>query len=252
MNNAPTKPLRLDLHLVEGGYFPSRARAQAAVKAGLVRVNGAVTTKPSQTIASSCNVQIEGDVHAFVSRGGIKLEAAIQSFEFDPAGKICLDLGASTGGFTDVLLRRDALKVYAVDVGAGQLHPKIAADPRVVNLEKTHARDLTTALIPEAVEFIVCDVSFISIKKVLPFAMALAAPGARLAALIKPQFEVGRDRIGKGGVVKEGAETGVRVAEDVSAWLKGQAAWAPTQFIESPIRGGDGNLEFLIGAVKTR
>lgn len=242
--------MRLDLHLVERGAFPSRARAQAAVRAGLVRIDGVVAEKSSQMVGAGAKVSVEGDVHPYVSRGGLKLEAALQALEIDPADKVCLDLGASTGGFTDVLLRRGAVKVYAVDVGSGQLHPNIAADPRIVNLEKTHAKDLSRALVPDAVDLIVCDVSFISLKKALPFAMALAAPRARLAALIKPQFEVGRSRIGKGGIVKDGAENSVGVAEDIAAWLNDQAGWAATEYFDSPIKGGDGNREFLIGGVK--
>ena len=242
--------MRLDTHLVERGNFPSRARAQAAIKAGLISVNGVVATKASQTVSSGDAVAVEGDVHPYVSRGGVKLEAALRSLELNPAGKICLDLGASTGGFTDVLLRQGAAKVYAVDVGAGQLHEQVSSDPRVVNLEKTHAKELSRTLVPDPVDLIVCDVSFISLKKALPFAMALAAPRARLAALIKPQFEVGRSRLGKGGIVKEGYENSYGVAEDISAWLGAQAGWKATGYFDSPIKGGDGNREFLIGAVK--
>ena len=250
MNTAPAKSSRLDTYLVDCGLFPSRARAQAAVKTGLVRVNGAVVTKPAQAITPESEIQIDGDVHPYVSRGGVKLEAALQSFEISPAGKICLDLGASTGGFTDVLLRRGAAKIYAVDVGSGQLHKSITSDWRVANLEKTHAKDLTPALVPEMIDIIVCDVSFISLKKALPYAMALAAPRARLAALIKPQFEVGRSQIGKGGIVKDGAENSVGVADDIAVWLNDQPGWAATEYFESPIKGGDGNREFLIGAFK--
>ena len=250
VNNAPAKPTRLDTHLVECGFFQSRARAQAAIKADLVRVNGVVATKSSQTIPHESEISIEGDVHPYVSRGGLKLDAALQSFDVDPAGKICLDLGASTGGFTDVLLRRGAAKVYAVDVGTGQLHKTITSDSRVVNLEKTHAKDLTPALVPETIDIIVCDVSFISLKKALPFAMALAAPSARLTALIKPQFEVGRRQIGKGGIVKNRAENSVGVADGIAAWLNDQPGWAATEYFESPVKGGDGNREFLIGAFK--
>ncbi len=243
--------MRLDQYLVENGYFASRARAQGAIKAGLVSVDGVVAVRPSQMISAGDAVSVAGDVHPYVSRGGVKLEAALRTMEIDPDGKICLDLGASTGGFTDVLLKQGALRVYAVDVGTGQLHEKLAADCRVVNLEQTHAKDLSPKLIPEPVEIIVCDVSFISLKKALPFAMALAAPGARLAALIKPQFEIGRSRIGKGGVVKPGHENTYGVAEGIAAWLKEQPGWKSVGYIDSPIKGGDGNQEFLIGAVKS-
>jgi len=192
-------------------------------------------------------VTVEGAVHPYVSRGGMKLEAALDAFNIDPAQKICLDLGASTGGFCDVLLRGGAAKIYAVDVGRGQLHDKIASDPRVVNLEQTHAKDLSQALVPDAIDIIVCDVSFISLKKALPYALALAKEGAALAALIKPQFEVGREGIGKGGLVKEGlAEP---VAQEMRVWVE-QQGWRVTGLIDSPIAGGDGNKEFLIGAVK--
>ena len=246
-----TGKLRLDQLLVDRGAFASRARAQAAIRAGLVRGGGAVIDKPSANVAADSGIEIAGDVHDYVSRGALKLERALKTFEIDPAGKTCLDLGASTGGFTEVLLRGGALKICAVDVGTGQLHPKIIADPRVVNLEKTHARDLTAALIPDPIDVIVCDVSFISLKKALPFAMALAAPGARLIALIKPQFEVGRSRLGKGGIVKPGYENTYGVCIDISAWFREQPGWKPLGYMESPIEGGDGNKEFLIGAIKS-
>ncbi len=244
--------MRLDLHLVQSGVYDSRARAQAAIAAGLVRVNGAVSTKPSKQISEGDDVVAEGEAHPFVSRGGVKLAAALRTMEVDPAGKICLDLGASTGGFTDVLLRAGAAKVYAVDVGHGQLHDALRANTRVVNLEKTHAKDLSRTLVPDPIDLIVCDVSFISLKKALPPALALAAPCARLLALIKPQFEVGRDRIGKGGIVKPDRENAAGVAEDIAAWLDALPDWQSTGWIESPISGGDGNQEFLIGAVKRR
>lgn len=240
--------MRLDQHLVEQGLFESRARAQGAIKAGLVRVDGKVVTKVSQNVPHSARVDVDGDLHPYVSRGGLKLEAALRSMEIDPASKICLDLGASTGGFTDVLLRAGAAKVYAVDVGRGQLHEKIASDRRVINLEQTHAKDLSRALIPEMIDVIVCDVSFISLKKALPQALALCGPGARLAALVKPQFEVGPEGIGKGGLVKEGlAEL---AAKDIAQWIE-REGWGILGLIDSPILGGDGNREFLLGAQKT-
>lgn len=241
--------MRLDQFLVDRGFFESRARAQDAIRAGRVRVDGAVVSKAAQRVAPGAVVAADGDAHPYVSRGGTKLEAALRSFEIDPAGKVCLDLGASTGGFTDALLRCGAAKVYAVDVGTGQLHEKLRADPHVVSLERTHAKDLSPALIPEPVDVIVCDVSFISLKKALPPALALAAPGARLIALVKPPFEVGRSRIGKGGIVKPGYASTYGVAEGVQRWLDAQPGWAATGFMESPIRGGDGNREFLLGGV---
>ncbi|PQA87052.1 TlyA family RNA methyltransferase [Hyphococcus luteus] len=240
--------MRLDQYLVQSGLAESRAKAREAVEAGLVAVNGAAAKKVSQKIADTDEVAVSGEVHPFVSRGGVKLDVALRRMEIDAEGKTCLDLGASTGGFTDVLLRAGAAKVYAVDVGRGQLHEKIAGDPRVVNLEQTHAKDLSSALIPDPVEVIVCDVSFISLKKALPFALALAAPGARLAALVKPQFEVGPEGIGKGGLVKEGLAG--PVADDMAQWIEARG-WRLLGLIDSPIKGGDGNKEFLIGAAKT-
>ena len=240
--------MRLDQYLVHNRLTESRARAQEAIAAGLLRVNGAVARKSSQSVADGDSVSVEGAVHPYVSRGGVKLSAALDHFRIDPAGKTCLDLGASTGGFTDVLLERDAAKIYAVDVGRRQLHERIARDPRVINLERTHAKDLTRSLAPDAIDLIVCDVSFISLKKALPFALALAAPHATLVALVKPQFEVGREGIGKGGLVKEGYAD--PAARDMAQWIAEQG-WSVTGMIDSPILGGDGNREFLLGAAKT-
>lgn len=245
-----SNPRRLDQTLVERGAFPSRARAQGAIKAGLVRVAGAVVDKPSTLVAADAVIAVEGDVHDYVSRGALKLEAALRSFEIEPSGKICLDLGASTGGFTEALLRAGAARIYAVDVGAGQLHQRIAGERRVVNLEKTHAKDLSRALVPEPVDIIVCDVSFISLRKALPFAMALAGPGATLVALIKPQFELGPEKIGKGGLVKASGDELAELARDIGEWLNA-SGWPPVGAIESPIAGGDGNKEFLIGAIRS-
>lgn len=240
--------MRLDHHLTQINAFESRARAQEAIKAGHVTVNGSVATKPAQKISEGDEVRVEGHVHDYVSRGGVKLAAALTAFNIDAQEKICLDLGASTGGFSDVLLRAGAAKIYAVDVGQGQLHPRIDGDPRVINLEQTHAKDLTCTLVPDPIEVLVCDVSFISLKKALPGALALTAPGAKLAALIKPQFEVGRAQLGKGGIVKPGHKNTYGVAEDIAQWLGAQAGWTPIGYMASPIAGGDGNFEFLIGA----
>jgi len=237
---------RLDRALVSQGFFDTRARAQAAIRAGLVKINDAPAAKPAQPVGAGDILGVDGAAHPFVSRGGVKLDHALRSLEVDPDGKICLDLGASTGGFTDVLLRAGARMVYAVDVGTGQLHRTLTDDPRVVNLEKTHARDLTPSLIETPVEIIVADVSFISLKKALPPALALAPPGARLVALVKPQFEVGRAQIGKGGIVKPGYENGEGLAEAMGAWIGNQQGWRFDGVIESPIAGGDGNREFLI------
>lgn len=256
--------MRLDTHLVNTGAYESRARAQAAIAAGLVRVNGDVARKPAQKVSADDDIIAGGEAHPYVSRGGVKLDAALRTMEVDPAGKVCLDLGASTGGFTDVLLRAGATRVYAVDVGRDQLHRSLRDDARVVNLEQTHAKDLSRSLVPDPIDVIVCDVSFISLKKALPQALALAAParegaqpvngplsrsGARLIALIKPQFEVGKAALGKGGIVKPGYANTYGVAEDIDAWLNAQPGWRSTGWIESPIAGGDGNREFLIGGV---
>lgn len=240
---------RLDQALVERGDFPSRARAQGAIRAGLVRVEGRILDKPAAIVAAAARIEVTGDVHDYVSRGALKLAAALQAFKIRPEGAVCLDLGASTGGFTEVLLRAGAAKVYAVDVGAGQLHPKIAGEARVVNLEGAHAKDLSPSIIPDPVDIIVCDVSFISLAKALPPALALAAPGARLVALIKPQFELGRGALGKGGVAKASDERLEQLTRDVSLWLSG-LGWREIGVMPSPIFGGDGNKEFLIGALK--
>jgi 23S rRNA (cytidine1920-2'-O)/16S rRNA (cytidine1409-2'-O)-methyltransferase len=241
---------RLDSLLVETGRFPSRARARAAIEAGLVTVNGAAATKPAQMTGESDEVGVKGDVHAFVSRGGVKLEAALRAFEIRPAGMTCLDLGASTGGFTDVLLRAGAAKVFAVDVGRDQLHEKLLNDSRVWNLEKTHAKDLSPTLIDTPPDLIVCDLSFISLAKAIAPALALASTGAALVALFKPQFEMGRAHIGKGGLVTASTEEIERAIDGFLYWLERQG-WRTIGVHQSPIDGGDGNREFLIGARKT-
>ncbi|WDI30208.1 TlyA family RNA methyltransferase [Hyphococcus flavus] len=238
--------MRLDQYLVQHRLSLSRTRAQESIAAGLVHVNGVPATKPAHKVGEADEVVLTGATHPFVSRGGVKLEAALCAFDVDPAGKVCLDLGASTGGFTDVLLRNAAEKVYAVDVGTGQLHEHISSDTRVINLERTHAKDLSSSFITDPVDLIVCDVSFISLKKALPPALALAAPQAKLVALIKPQFEVGPSGIGKGGLVKDGlAEPAAR---NIVEWIARQD-WIVTGVIDSPIKGGDGNAEFLVSAV---
>jgi 23S rRNA (cytidine1920-2'-O)/16S rRNA (cytidine1409-2'-O)-methyltransferase len=242
--------IRLDQLLVERGHFPSRARAQGAIEAGLVTVGGRAIIKPSHAVDPYTDVIVLGDVHDYVSRGGVKLAAALDAFSINPEGSVCLDLGASTGGFTDVLLRRRAARVYAVDVGHGQLHSAIAADPRVQNLEGVHAKDISRTMVPEQIGLLVADVSFISLRKALPPVLDLLAREAALVLLVKPQFEVGRENIGKGGIVKNAA-TGARVAEDIASWLRGDYRFQPIGVIESPIKGGDGNSEFLIGATRT-
>lgn len=242
--------MRLDQALVERGLFPSRARAQGAIEAGLVNVEGRPVVKPSHSVDPSTDLQVLGDVHDFVSRGGVKLAAALDVLAFDPAGRICLDLGASTGGFTDVLLRRGAATVFAVDVGRGQLHDRIAGDTRVRILESVNAKDLSRALIPDPIEVLVADVSFISLRKALPPALDLMAPGARIILLVKPQFEVGPAGIGKGGIVRNADITGPKIAAEFAAWLRDAHGFDISGVIESPIEGGDGNREFLIGATR--
>ena len=247
---SPTR-FRLDQRLVDLGLFESRARAQAAVRAGLVRVDGAAALKPASTVGPSSSISVNGDVHPYVSRGGVKLDAGLRAFDIAAAGAICLDLGASTGGFTDALLRAGASRVYAVDVGTGQLHRRLRSDPRVVNLERTHARDLRPSLVSEPIDLLVADLSFISLKKALSPALSLVRGGGRLCALIKPQFEVGPENIGKGGIVAPTRANTLGVAEDLTQWVGDQAGWAALGFIESPISVGDGNREFLRGAIKS-
>ena len=236
---------RADLLLVARGLFESRAKARAAIEAGGVTADGRPVAKASELIADDAVVEARA-AHPWVGRGALKLVHALDLWPIAVEGRVVLDVGASTGGFTEVCLARGAARVHAVDVGRGQLHPKVAADPRVVSLEATDARDLTPALIPEAPQLIVSDVSFISLEKALPAALALAAPGADLVALAKPQFEVGREKVGKGGIVTdEAARTGA--LEAVKAFLA-DAGWTVQATADSPIMGGDGNREFLLWA----
>jgi len=235
---------RADVVLVERGFFTSRARAQEAIAAGLVTVNGAALRKASDAVPDDAVIAAEAP-HPYVSRGGVKLAAALDAFHIDPEGCICLDIGASTGGFTEVLLNRRAARVYAVDVGHGQLHPKVANDARVTSLEGTDARRLSPALIPDQADLLVADVSFISLKLVLPAAVALLKPRAALAVLVKPQFEAGRDHVKKGIVRDEAVHRAV--CEDMSVFVS-SLGFDPLGLIPSPIAGGDGNREFLLGA----
>ena len=210
-------------------------------------VDGELCTKAGAEVDESEVVTLREAGAPTVSRGGAKLTAALASFEFDPSGLIALDVGASTGGFTEVLLKRGAKKVYAVDVGHGQLHASLRDDPRVVSFEGCDARLLTRTLIPEPVAAIVADVSFISLTKALSPALALAKPGAWLVALIKPQFEVGRGGVGKGGIVREAAAR-QQAVDTVTAWLSAQSGWRIAGVVPSPIKGGSGNEEYLLGA----
>ena len=239
---------RVDVELVDRGLVESRARAQALILAGLVFSGERRIAKAGETVLPDLPLEVRGRDHPWVSRGGLKLCGGLDHFAIDPAGAVALDVGASTGGFTDVLLSRGAARVYAVDVGHGQLAWKLRQDPRVVVLERTNARTLTAAEIPEPVTLIVCDASFIGLDVVLPAALALAAPGARLVALIKPQFEVGRGEVGKGGVVRDPAQHRA-VCERVSAWLGSLPGWRVLGVKESPVLGPEGNREFLIAAV---
>lgn len=242
-----TTKQRADTALVERGLVESRAKAQALIMAGKVFSGERRIEKPGQPVAENAALTVKGQDHPWVSRGGIKLAAGLDHFEIDPTGLTCLDIGASTGGFTDVLLANGAAKVYAVDVGHGQLAWKLRQDPRVVVLERTNARHLTGEQVPEPIDLLVCDASFIGLRTLLLAPLALARPGARLIALIKPQFEVGKERVGKGGVVRD-PTLHREVCETIEAWLNGLPDWHVLGVIESPITGPEGNKEFLIGA----
>jgi 23S rRNA (cytidine1920-2'-O)/16S rRNA (cytidine1409-2'-O)-methyltransferase len=242
---------RADQLLVERGLAESRAKAQALIMAGLVYSNTARIEKPGTALAADAPLEVKGKDHPWVSRGGVKLAHALDAFALDPSGLVCLDIGASTGGFTDVLLRRGAARVYAVDVGHGQLHWSLRTDPRVVVLEKTNARALTQTHVPEPIDLVVCDASFIGLATVLPAALALAKPGAHLVALVKPQFEAGPDKVGKGGVVRDPA-VHAAVCEAASRWLAEEADWPVLGLVASPIDGAEGNKEFLIAARKPK
>ena len=237
---------RLDVALVERGLAETRAAAQRLVMAGLVFSGERRLDKAGQAVAGETPLEVRGQPHPYVSRGGLKLERALDFFSIPVEGRIALDVGSSTGGFTDCLLQRGAAKVYAVDVGTNQLAWKLRTDPRVVSMEKTNIRDITRAEIPDPIDQIVCDASFIGLRTALPAALALAAPGAHLAALIKPQFEVGKGRVGKGGIVRDPALHD-EVRATISTWLAEQPGWTVLGTTDSPIEGAEGNKEFLIG-----
>ena len=241
--------VRADVALVERGLAESRARAQALIMAGIVYVAGVRVDKPGQTLRGDAPLEVRGADHPWVGRGGVKLERALDHFAIDPAGLICLDVGASTGGFTDVMLHRGAARVYAVDVGRAQLAWKLRQDPRVAVREGVNARTLSTAEVPEPVNLVTCDVSFIGLETVLPAPLALTAPGARLIALIKPQFEVGKGQVGKGGIVRDPALR-TQVCERIESWIGGRPGWRVLGLTDSPIEGADGNREFLIAAAR--
>jgi 23S rRNA (cytidine1920-2'-O)/16S rRNA (cytidine1409-2'-O)-methyltransferase len=238
---------RLDQYLVDHGLAPSRSRARAIIEAGLVRVGGTVETKPARQVPDDTSIILDGIDHPWVSRGGVKLAAALEQFAIDPSGAVALDIGASTGGFTQVLLERGARLIYAVEVGSGQLAPLLAGNARIVLLENQNARTLSSQEIPEPVTMIVCDASFIGLETILPAPLTLAAPGAVLIALIKPQFEVGPGRVGKGGIVRDAALQN-EVCQRLSRWIDEQPGWRFVGLMDSPIPGSDGNKEFLLCA----
>ena len=234
--------------LVSRGLVESRSRAQALIMAGAVFSGERKLAKAGDMLAEDAPLEVRGKDHPWVSRGGIKLEHGLEHFGFDVTGAVALDVGSSTGGFTDVLLSRGAAKVYAVDVGTNQLAWKLRQDPRVVVHEQTNARHLDGSIVPEAVDIVVCDASFISLAKVLEAPLKLAKPGARLIALVKPQFEAGREDVGKGGVVRDPA-VHERVCGEAQAWVQSQG-WSVMGVTPSPSPGPEGNVEFLLGAVK--
>ena len=242
----PAAKMRVDQLLVLRGLAESRARAQALVLAGLVFSGEVKISKSGQPIAEDAALEVRGRDHPWVSRGGIKLAHAIAHFALDPAGAVAMDIGSSTGGFTDVLLSKGAVRVFAVDSGTNQLAWKLRQDPRVTVLEQTSARILTAQQIDAACDWVVCDASFIGLAKVLDVPLRLAAPHCQLVALIKPQFEVGRGEVGKGGVVRDAA-LHARVCGEVLDWLEG-VGWDIQGIVESPITGPEGNVEFLIAA----
>ncbi|MDX0423311.1 TlyA family RNA methyltransferase [Sinorhizobium medicae] len=242
--------IRLDQLLLNRGLVASRARARDAIQRGTVKVDGRTVTKPSSTFAEGVTLAIDDPAQDYVSRAALKLLTALDHFGLDPSEQTCLDIGASTGGFTEVLLKRGAAHVVAVDVGHGQIHPRVAEDPRVTNIEGLNARSMTRDDIGErAVTFIVSDVSFISLKLALPPALGLAELGACCVLLVKPQFEAGRDAISKAGLLKD-PESAPAVAAELERWLVDDMGWRSLGLIPSPIAGGDGNSEFLLAGRK--
>ena len=230
------------------GLAESRTRAQALILAGNVFVGDRRVAKSGDLLPEDAVLTVKGRDHPWVSRGGVKLAHGLAFFGFDLAGAVALDVGSSTGGFTDVLLTKGAVRVYAIDVGTNQLAWKLRSDERVIVHEQTNARDLTTEIVPEAVDIIVCDASFIGLAKVLDAALGLAKPGAKLIALVKPQFEAGRGEVGKGGVVRDPV-IHQRVCDEAAAWIESKG-WRVIGVETSPITGPEGNVEFLLGAIK--
>ena len=238
--------MRLDLRLTELGLAKSRTRAQSLIAGGFVTVNGEPVTKPSHDVSEKDAVVLTGEEHPFVGRGGMKLEGALDRFGIDPEGLVCADIGASTGGFTDCLLRRGAAKVWAVDAGHDQLDPTLREDPRVVNCEGVNARALSPAVIPEPVSLAVLDLSFISQTLVLPALVTVMTPDAGYVGLVKPQFECGRDALGGGGIVRDKKQHTMAIRK-VLASLDA-VGLGVVGLMKSPVRGGDGNTEFLVYA----
>ncbi|AOF90841.1 TlyA family RNA methyltransferase [Sinorhizobium sp. RAC02] len=246
----PVETIRLDQLLLNAGLVASRSRARDAISRGTVRVNGRVVTKPSSTFPASAVIEIDDPAQAYVSRAALKLKAALDAFGLDPTGLDCLDIGASTGGFTDILLERGAAHVIAVDVGHDQLHPRLRADERITNYEGLNARVLEEDHLEDrTIGAVVSDVSFISLKLALPPALTFAEPGAFCVLLVKPQFEAGREAISKAGLLKD-PDSAPAVAAELERWLTEDMGWQSLGLIPSPITGGDGNVEFLLGGRK--
>lgn len=242
--------VRLDELLVRRGLYATRSRARDAVVRGTVRVAGTLASKPGQLLPSDVELEHIDPAQSYVSRAALKLRSGLDHFDLSPAGLKALDIGASTGGFTQVLLERGAAHVIAVDVGHDQLHSSLRSDPRISNIEGLNARYLTEAHLSDyKVGFLVSDVSFISLKLALPPALAMAEPGSACMLLVKPQFEAGRDQIGKGGMLKPQTNAEA-IAEDLAEWLQSQPHWRSLGFCPSPIEGGDGNREFLLAGLK--
>lgn len=245
-----THPARLDQYLCFKGFYESRSRAGDAVRRGCVKLDGKTITKPGQMVGAAADISINDPAQAYVSRAALKLIAGLEISGFDPKGKIALDLGASTGGFCQVLLERGVKKIFAVDVGHGQMHHSLVGDNRIISIEGLNARDLTLAHFGgERPQFVACDLSFISLKLALPPALEIAASEAEAIFLVKPQFEADRAQIGKSGIIrdKKMAET---IARDRADWISAQKDWQVTNFAASPIKGSDGNTEFLAAAKK--
>ncbi|WP_275789335.1 TlyA family RNA methyltransferase [Pararhizobium gei] len=250
MSNEPKTSVRLDQLLLNMGLVASRSRARDAIQRGTVTVNGRVVVKPSATFPEDAAIAIDDPVQPYVSRAALKLKAGLEHFKLSPEGLDCLDIGASTGGFTEVLLHHNAAHVISIDVGHGQFHPRLAADPRVTNIEGLNARVLDEdTLDGRSIGFVVSDVSFISLKLALPPALDLAEPGAHCILLVKPQFEAGREAVSKAGLLKD-PDSAPQVAAELERWLVEEMGWESLGLIPSPIHGGDGNEEYLLAGRK--